>query len=96
MLISWAIDGILAVSLLTAVYTGGQFVERLDGVILTMENLSNRVGKLETSDITPEANRRISMLEVQSAAQERTALEFRTELYTRLNRLEDKLDKALK
>jgi len=95
-IVSWLIDGVLAGSLLWAVYSGGQFVEKLEGAINDMGELTVRVSSLETNQITPEASRRISMLEVQTQAHEKAYEQFRVDLTTRLSRFEDKLDRALK
>jgi len=92
-IIPLVVDGTLAIALLSAVYMGGQFVERLDQVILGMEKLSGRVEALESRPMGPEAARRISVLEADQRSQ-KAAFEMLGETLTsRLDRIEGKIDR---
>ena len=90
--VSWAIDGALAIALLAAVLQGGQFIERLDTVVTSLEKLSKRVSELETRPISPGAAAQIRVLEAQDAAMAREVREIKIDITARLDRIEDKLD----
>jgi len=95
-MISWAIDGILAGALLAAVYQGGQFVERLHTVVDALESLSTRVSELEARPMGPAAAQRISVLESRADGLDRASREIKQDITARLDRLENKLDRALR
>ena len=93
--VSWAIDGALAISLLLAVYQGGQFVQRFEAVALNLENLSSRVAALETHPAANNTQQRVLVLEERIAGQDRAIIELKADLVRRLDRIESKVD-ALK
>ena len=91
-IVSWVIDGVLAVAILSAVYQGGQFVERLDTVVTSLEALSDRVSALEARPMGPGAQARIALLEAADANQERMLQSLKADITARLDRIEDKTD----
>lgn len=92
LIFSWLIDGILATAIIAAVYTGGQFVERLDTVVRSLESLSLRVGQLEERPMGPAAAQRIAVLEARDENRARAMQELKGDLTNRLDRLENKFD----
>lgn len=94
MIFSWVIDGILATSIIAAVYTGGQFVERLDTVVNSLESLSTRVSQLEERPMGPAAAQRIAVLEAQDAHRDRALAELKADITSRLDRIENKIDRS--
>lgn len=91
--VSWAIDGALAVSLLMAVWQGGQFVERFEAVAVQMEALATRVAALEQHPLGNNTSQRVGVLEVQVTAQERQIRDLKEDLVKRLDRIESKVDR---
>ena len=75
---SLIVDGAMVLAL---VYSAGRMTNSL-------ENIDRRVGIMEARDITPEAARRISVLEEQT----RHADAETDKLLTQLSRIEDKID----
>ena len=94
-IISWVIDGVLAMAILTAVYQGGTFVERLDTVISNFETLSKRVTTLEDRPMSTGTAVRLAAIEAENASRDRFLKELKEDLGKRLDKLEVKLDKAL-
>ena len=90
-IVSWVIDGALALSLLAAVLQGGQFIERLDTVVSNIEKLSGRVTSLESHG--PGTNAIHGVLEAQSQAQAASIREIKSDITARLDRIENKLDR---
>lgn len=75
----------------TAVWIGAEY-----GTLVTdVDNLDNRVSRLETRPIGPEAARRISVLEADQRGTVAAMNQLRDEQRSRLDRIEEKLDRVI-
>lgn len=93
--VSWGIDLVLAIALITAILQvgnmGGQFIERLDAVVTRLENLSGRVSQLEARPVGPGGDARLRVLETRVSIQQTATAELKQDMNTRM----DKVDSAI-